>query len=269
MLPGNPSDPQPPAESGPGAEDPHVARLGSQGPLGHELGLLVAQRVLPSLIEVATEVAAELSRLSTGLGEQRAGAERGRWDLPGVAIDWVAIDAARAAVEQRFTDAGAWLAVIAAGLGAEVGNRRLVTRLLDSLEVVLERALPGQRYRHSPEFAWPALASGQGQSFEAPLALLTTLLVAEAAAPGGQTPRILRAKPLAGGFQLELPLATAIAPEGRQMLEAWRARLPQIVPGADLELIPAEPGEAQPQAAGSAAAPADLLRLDLPPGWLV
>lgn len=260
MASGMPPTPEPSADFGSNAGAAGEPRVGEQGPLGPQLGLLVAQRLLPSLIEVATEVAAELSRLSAELAFQRERAAGARLGSPPPATDWTRIEAQRANVEQRFADAGAWLAVIAAGLGAEIGNRRLVPRLLDSLEALLERALPGQAYRHEPDFVWPALVGGQGQSFEAPLSILTTLLLAESFSAPGAAPRLLRAHAHGQGLRLEIGLDAALSVESQQRLEAWRARLPQIVPGADVEHLSSEPNDQ--------ALTGRWLLLELPAGWL-
>jgi hypothetical protein len=236
-----------PSPPGGGSPEPSAA------PLGTTLSQELSRRLFGSLIQAATEVSAELSRQTALL----VGG-----DGLGAPLPLEAIEAQHRQTQRRFREAGAWLAVVSAGMGAEIGNRRLVPDLLDSLEDVLLRALSGPPFEHEPPFDWPSLARGAGQSFEAPLALLMTLLVADLAQGRATRGRRLALRCEREGARFEAWLERLPDAAGRAWVERWRAQLPLIVPGADLELL-----EPAPEDAEQGARPA-CLRLELPGGWL-
>ncbi len=236
-----------PSPHGDGSPEP------SRAPLGTALSQELSRRLFGSLIQAATEVSAELSRQTARLvGGDGLG--------PPAALE--SIEAQHRLTQRRFREAGAWLAVVSAGMGAEIGNRRLVPDLLGSLEALLLRALDGPTYEHDPAFSWPALARGAGQSFEAPLVLLMTLLVADIAQGRATKKRRLGLRCDPQGCRFEAWLERLPDATGKAWIERWRAQLPLVIPGADLELL-----EVPPDESGPGARPA-CLRLELPAGWL-
>lgn len=225
----------------------------SPAPLGTALSQELSRTLFSSLIQAATEVSAELSRQTALLvGGEGLGAP----------LPLEQIEASHRATQRRFREAGAWLAVVSAGMGAEIGNRRLVPDLLESLEGLLLRAFGGPAFQRQPAFDWPRLARGAGQSFEAPLAVLMTLVVAELSQGRAPQRRLLSLRCQTDGTRFEAGLERPPDAAGRAWIERWRAQLPQIVPGADLELLEPQADEAEERPTPAC------LRLELPAGWL-